>query len=526
MSVTRRQFAATVGALALPLYGQRAMSYGPSRIKIRNAGGEPLSTADLGSLYLCDFLMRTFPVKPEVAPGEARFRPPRSPFRIGLTLPVPGFGHVYVYADNRGRGYTRASFAEPLDLNYELAADRLATVEQLSDELRRGGMPAPGATTRRIERARELLGRGELAALFESLKESLWAGEELVVERARQTIEKRGARRGFLFGCNAFGYPSLGRPYAERFEALFNYATLPFYLTSTEPVLGKPDYSNVEKILSWMGGVEILAKGHPLVWFFAPTTPAWLKGKPYVEVKRLATDYARRSVLRFRHRIHAWDVINEAHLQNVLDFDFEQQIDITRAASEAAREADPSCFRVVNNCCTWNDYMRVPQLGRRNVYDYLRTVLDAGIEFEAIGLQYYYAARDMLEIERSFETFKGFGKAIHITELGVPSSSTPIENPYGQSSRFPWHGEEWSEQAQADWAEQFYTLAFSKPYIDAITWWDLNDPAFIPHGGLVGKDLAPKQAYRRLAGLLAKWRMSGGPPLVARCPSEPRATSL
>lgn len=485
MNVTRRQF----GAAAL---GAAAAVPNAPQCKVRNASGDPLSTGDLDRMYLCDFLMRTFPVKPEVTPGEARFRPPRAPFRIGMTLRVPDFGHVFVYADNRGRGYTRESFAQPLDLNYEFAADRLATVEQL---LERPEFVVPAATARRAERARELLGRGEL---FESLKESLWAGEELVVERARQAIEKRGARRGFLFGCNAFGYPKLGKPYAERFEALFNYATLPFYLGPTEPVEGKPDYSRVEKILSWIGGVEILAKGHPLVWFFPPTTPGWLKGRPYAEVKRMATDYARQSVLRFRHRIHAWDVINEAHLQNVLDFDFEQQIDITRAAAEAAREADPSCFRVVNNCCTWNDYMRAPQLGRRNVYDYLRTVLDAGIDFEAIGLQYYHAGRDMLEIERSVETFKGFGKPIHITELGAPS-----EPALGQP---PWHGGQWSATAQADWVEQFYTLAYSKPYIEAITWWDLSDPAFIPHGGLVSEELAPKPAYERLAALLGKWR--------------------
>ncbi len=498
MSVTRREFGAAVAGAAAACAAPKA-----PQCTVVNAKGEPLDTGNLASLHVCDFLMRPLPVRARVVPGQVWFDPPRKPFRIGLTLPVPGFGHLFVYADNRGRGYTRESFANPLDLNRELAVDRLATVDQLSDELRAAGIGVPSATAARMDRARALIASG---ALFESLAESLWAGEELVVARARAAISKQGPRRGFLFGCNAFGYPTHGEAYAKRFEALFNYATLPFYLRYTEPVQGKPDYSRVDKILSWMGAVEIMTKGHPLVWFFEPTTPDWLKGKPYEETKQLAMDYARRTVRRYRHRIHAWDVINEAHLQNVFDFDFEQQIDVTRAAAEAARDADPTCFRIVNNCCTWCEYMRVPKLGLRTVYDYLTTVIDARIGFEAIGLQYYYPARDMLEIERSLETYKGFGKPIHITEIGVPSSSEELRNPYGQSARFPWHGEQWSESTQADWAEQFYTIAYSKPYVEAITWWDLNDPAFIPHGGLLRSDLAPKEGYNRLANLLRSWR--------------------
>ncbi|HZG38823.1 MAG TPA: 1,4-beta-xylanase, partial [Nodosilinea sp.] len=59
---------------------------------------------------------------------------------------------------------------------------------------------------------------------------------------------------------------------------------------------------------------------------------------------------------------------------------------------------------------------------------------------------------------------------------------------------------------QADWVEQIYTLAYSKPQIEAVTWWDFSDQAtFWPFGGLLNRDNQPKAAYYRLQGLKQAW---------------------
>lgn len=68
-----------------------------------------------------------------------------------------------------------------------------------------------------------------------------------------------------------------------------------------------------------------------------------------------------------------------------------------------------------------------------------------------------------------------------------------------------WHGKPWSEKEQADWIEAFYTICYSKPEIEAVTWWNFSDPAFIPHGGFVDEGLRPKEGYRRLRGLIDMW---------------------
>jgi GH35 family endo-1,4-beta-xylanase len=352
---------------------------------------------------------------------------------------------------------------------------------------------------------------------MESLRESLWAGEMLVLDRARQRIERQGVRPGFLFGCNAFQYSRMGQVYADRFAALFNFATLPFYRSSTEREPGARNYSRPAALLEWLGKTEILCKGHPLVWLMGQ--PAWLHNRPFEETKRLCLDYVRQTILQFRGRIHVWDVINEAHVQpdadytKVAAFTKEQNVELTAAACRAAREADPTCFRVVNNTGTWADYYmgRKPGYWQQTVYDYLRMLQDAKVEYDAVGLQYYHSGRDLLEEERSIETFRGFGKPVHITEVEIPSSSE--ETGRGgwwaggvDVARMVWHGERHSEQTQADWAEQFYTICFSKPYIQALTWWDMCDPGFIRHGGILNADASPKESYRRLLSLLTKWR--------------------
>lgn len=56
--------------------------------------------------------------------------------------------------------------------------------------------------------------------------------------------------------------------------------------------------------------------------------------------------------------------------------------------------------------------------------------------------------------------------------------------------------------------ERFYTVLFSHPAVEAITWWDFADAMAWQQApaGLVRKDLTPKPAYERLKGLIkGKW---------------------
>ena len=56
--------------------------------------------------------------------------------------------------------------------------------------------------------------------------------------------------------------------------------------------------------------------------------------------------------------------------------------------------------------------------------------------------------------------------------------------------------------------ERFYTLLFSHPSVEAITWWDLSDRAAWQQApaGLLREDLAAKSAFDRLLSLVkGRW---------------------
>ena len=120
----------------------------------------------------------------------------------------------------------------------------------------------------------------------------------------------------------------------------------------------------------------------------------------------------------------------------------------------------------------------------------------------------------LIEIEQEIEKYSEFGKSVHITESSFPATSSPEGRYWGggeDGARYVWRGDVFTEDMQADWLEYFYTIAYSKPYIQAVTWWNLADPSFIYHGGLLREDFTPRPAYDRLLALRKEWGGSSMP---------------
>jgi endo-1,4-beta-xylanase len=148
--------------------------------------------------------------------------------------------------------------------------------------------------------------------------------------------------------------------------------------------------------------------------------------------------------------------------------------------------------------------------GRATTLEDVRGCIDAGVDFDIIGIQFYYGGGllqycwDMLEVSRILDEYAALGKEIHITELGTPSAMGPDPNAMITEGNEVglWHGE-WTQATQADWVEQFYKICMSKPAIRGITWWSFSDAVrvFWPHGGLLDKNDEPKQALLRLLEL-------------------------
>jgi endo-1,4-beta-xylanase len=498
---------------------------------VLSSEGKPVPALDLGGAMVVGLdSMPPFEHRAVTADGKVTLPAPDGPFAVSLLLAVAGFGHVYVRADNRGVGY-HAEEVKGRSLNFclEAAESRAAAVIVAESRFRNAGgsfsseygeRMASAQTRLEEARARRADDVACAKSAMASLCDSLQAGEMLVVEHARNRIAASPPRTDFRFGCATLEHAKSGAKYEDLFSALLDFATLPFYRRAVEPEENARDYGRIERILEWTERAGLTAKGHPLVYLNRSGLPDWLAAKGYEEAEAAHREYVLDAVTRFRGRIDIWDVINEAHdWANDPHYDLEQLVEMTRLAADAAREASPEAVRIVNSCCTWSEYVARGRtyygpIGRsgRNVLQYLRDVIDTGVDFEVVGVQMYYPAQDMFEIDRQLDRFCAFGKPVHVTELGV--SSSPEPQPYYRELRTPsphyWHGRPWSEREQADWIEAFYTICYGKPGIEAVSWWNFVEPSFVPHSALVKEDLEPKDGYHRLQRLIADWRRGAG----------------
>ena len=321
-------------------------------------------------------------------------------------------------------------------------------------------------------------------------------------------------RHSFLFGANIFMLgrcktPADNAAYEKAFTGLLNYATLPFYWWEYEPRQGSPEYGDTQRIIDWCAVRRIAMKGHPLAW--NEGQPSWLPADP-AEATRLQMQRITDIVGRFRGGIGIWDVVNEA-----TDFDRgstrEGGPTLTAAIRQAgvqgwlrtafarARQADPQATLVINDYVTGDDYMQrvIAKLvdgSGRPLYD-------------AIGIQCHQHRRawSAAETWRICERFARAGRPLHFTEATILSGEPGWEL-RREIPQLDWASTAEGERRQERDVVRFYTVLFSHPAVQAITWWDLSDQGAWQGApaGLLRADMTPKPAYEALMGLVkGRW---------------------
>ncbi len=327
-----------------------------------------------------------------------------------------------------------------------------------------------------------------------------------------RSVQFRQVRHQFLFGCNIFKLgrcrtPEQNDAYASQFAGLLNYATLPFYWWNYERQKGRPQDERTDEIVRWCNAHGVTMKGHPLAWNYRD--PGWLDGSPE-EVMRLQLGRIERCVDRFEGNIDIWDVVNEATHYDRDECKRESPL-LTRAIAEMgvgpyiraafrrARQANPDATLVIN------DYRTDPAFADKVVSELVDE--NGKALYDIVGIQSHMhggpwgAARTWEVCER----FARFGKPLHFTETTLVS---------GPKSDSGWTTTPDGEERQAEEAAKFYTVLFSHPAVEAITWWDFSDQGAWQQApaGLIRSDMTPKPVYDRLQDLIKGqwWTQSTG----------------
>jgi GH35 family endo-1,4-beta-xylanase len=353
-------------------------------------------------------------------------------------------------------------------------------------------------------------------------------GEKLEMERARHLIAKTGYRPDFFIGCDARGYNQMDPDlFLERFTAVFNYATITHYLISGhyqdfEPQEGSKKFNVRTVVLEELRQRGITVEGRPLFWFYNTTTPDWLRGKSFDDLLKYVESHARKVVGHYGDRMYAWEVVNEAHdWANELQLKPEQITQVTKLACEVAKDTNPKVHRLINNCCPFAEYVQLKKWGeldaiypQRTPHTFMKELVEAEVDFTITGQQMYFPYRDLQDTIVLVERLEKFGRPVQLTEVGASSGPNQASVMCGRlgmpEEPYIWR-RHWDEELQADWLEGLYTLAYSKPWIEAVNWYDLEDEhAWIKQGGLLRSAKGePKAAYQRLLKLQEEWQAMG-----------------
>ena len=321
-------------------------------------------------------------------------------------------------------------------------------------------------------------------------------------------VELKMVRHKFLFGCNIFKWgrcstEAQNSEYSRKYAELFNFATLGFYWWDFESVKDRPKYAYAEQVAAWCHEHEIQTKGHPLAWNFFD--PAWVKNLDDAELYRRQMDRIEACTERFNGKIDKWDVINEVVQWNRDDC-FKQSPRLTKLMQDRdpieyaklcfirARAGNPDATLLINDYIHNQEYV-----------DLVAKLVDANGKplYDTIGIQSHMHSGTWSnnEIWDTCELFAKFGRPLHFTELTVLSTSQKFN--WGDSNFVT---TEEGEANQRDEVVRIYTMLFSHPAVEAITWWDFSDQGAwmeVP-SGFLRKDMSSKPAYDALLQLVKK----------------------
>jgi endo-1,4-beta-xylanase len=234
-------------------------------------------------------------------------------------------------------------------------------------------------------------------------------------------------------------------------------------------------WDDADTIVNYAQANGMKVRGHTLVWH--SQTGAWMfkdaAGDTVSKEVLLARlkDHITQVVTRYKGKVYAYDVLNEAIDDDSTKFFRETQWykicgeEFVAKAFQWAHEADP------NAILFYNDYNTENPQKRDRIYTFLKKLLDAGVPVHGMGLQGHWNINNPTEknLRASIEKFSSLGLKIQITELDVNIySGRPDTTNVGFTPE--------REQKQID----LYKMAFRvfrdyKDVITGVTFWNVSD---------------------------------------------------
>ncbi len=439
-------------------------------------------------------------------------KPNQEAAALSLLWPIEGFGRVLLPTT------CLPERDAPYNLNVEIARAKLMQIinkrEDWSffsdiDDLEHLAKEAQALFVQALQNISNAPMASKLAD--EALKKAMVFSEQLATKQAEVLFDLRGQNRGFgrvCLGCRIDLKQIGNSKYIQKLLELFGFVTIPVNWGQIEGNKGEYDFSAIDTCTDVLGKKRLIIGAGPLLYFSKEYLPKWLLEEKvsFETVREAAYKFILKLVERYSASVRTWVVIKGINVFNHFGFNFEQVLEITRAANMAVKAVSEKVLKIVEVSNPWGEYYAtlpdtIPPLV------YVDMVVQSGVNFDAFGLPMCFGKdqdgmhiRDMMHISSILDYFILIAKPLYITEVEVPSQNG--RGPYDSKIAGVWH-EEWGQTQQQQWIDAFYKIALSKPFVDAVTYSNLTDSndSAIVSSGLLTKGLEPKKSFQALVKL-------------------------
>jgi endo-1,4-beta-xylanase len=253
--------------------------------------------------------------------------------------------------------------------------------------------------------------------------------------------------------------------YGRTFSRHFDYVTAEYEM-KWDPIQRQPgvfSFAAPDAIVAFAEANRMKVKGHALLWHQA--LPAWVSALSPGELRAAVEDHIRTVVGRYKGRLAAWDVVNEAVADDrpgLRDSVFLQKLGegYLELAFRVAHEADPDALLI------YNDY-GAEGLGRKSdgVFDLVRRLKERGVPIGGVGLQMHVAAQrraPSADIAVNLRRLADLGLLVNFSEMDVR-----VKDVAGDRNT--------KLQVQRREYQDIVAVCMNEPRCHAVTFWGFTD---------------------------------------------------
>lgn len=320
------------------------------------------------------------------------------------------------------------------------------------------------------------------------------------VENAKITVRMKNHQ--YLFGAVCYKYgtyeePERNKLFSEEFIKLFNYTMIPYHWSWYEP---KPKCYNepyTGNLIRWAKQNNIKRKLHALIWH--ELCPDWVGYDD--DMEKLYTERIAHLVQNYGNDFDFIDLVNETTVNDRFDNPVSRwvkrigPINMMKFASKLVRSYKQDAKLLYGE---WNVHTE-------EYYEFLRDIRENNIDIDILGIQSHQHVDRWSEEEtmRIMDRAGEYGWPIHFSENSICSGKPLGVTNYAAGARNQWIETEDDLYSQAEFARDFYTLVFSHPATEALSWFDFTDHRWLDApAGVVTEDLKRKPVYHTLYDLI------------------------